>query len=320
MSPHTVPNTSGIYKITCTVTGKFYIGSSIDLQGRQSDHFGELRRGIHINPKLQNAFNKYGEDAFIYEVLELVLIPFLIEREQYYLDKLKPFGNKGFNINLNAASRLGMNHTPESREKNRQAHLGKTVSPETRKKLQEANLGNARALGNKLSPETRAQMSQARMGNQINLGRKHAPETIEKIRGYEHTPEQLEKMREASTGRTHTPESRAKMSQSMLGNKNGLGKIPSAEKREKISKAHLGRKHTPEQTEQHRQAMTGRKYDSEVYASRMKTYIVTSPDGTEYVVTGIRQFARDHNLNNSHLIRVAKGEYKQHKGWTVRYL
>lgn len=312
-------STSGIYRIVNTVNGKFYIGSSIDLRGRRNDHFAELKRNIHINTKLQHAWNKYGEDAFVFEVLELVLPHFLIEREQYWLDHYMPFGVKGYNINTSAASRLGMKHTHETREKISQSRQGIEISPEHREKLRIANLGNTRALGNKLSPETRAKMSEARMGNTFNVGRKLSPEHRKKIgdaqRGRKASPESVEKRK----GLKHTPEARAKMSQAMQGNKNALGRTVSPETREKISHAHVGRKQAPETIEKHRQSMLGRTYDSEVYTNRMKTYILTSPDGVEYEVVGIRKFAREHNLNNSHLIRVAKGEYSQHKGWKARY-
>lgn len=83
-----------IYKITNILDGKFYIGSTANFKQRKSQHFTELRCNRHGNPRLQNAFNKYGEENFIIEILEEVdgqnsLIP----REQFYIDSLKPFYN-----------------------------------------------------------------------------------------------------------------------------------------------------------------------------------------------------------------------------------
>lgn len=54
----------GIYKIVNTVKGDCYVGQSRRVKKRLSDHFNLLRRGKHPNPKLQNAFNKYGEGSF----------------------------------------------------------------------------------------------------------------------------------------------------------------------------------------------------------------------------------------------------------------
>src|SRR6266702_3044868 len=131
-----IPHTPGIYRITCTVNLKMYIGSAVSLYRRWKEHRGELRRNIHRNPKLQNAWNKYGEQSFTFEVIELVLIPELLTmREQHWLDKFKPFGHKGFNVALIAGSPLGLKRSPATLEKKRIASTGKKHSAETRELL-----------------------------------------------------------------------------------------------------------------------------------------------------------------------------------------
>ena len=162
-----LPVASGIYRITCTANKMFYIGSAINLRDRHRCHFKDLRRNAHQNPKMQRAFNKYGENAFTFEILEIVLIPeMLTMREQHYFDTLKPFGKHGFNIAHVAGSTQGRKHTLE----------------------------------------TRATMGKVNLGNKYWVGRKHTPEAIEKIR-------------QASASRTHTPEARAKMSATRKGRK-----------------------------------------------------------------------------------------------------
>ena len=129
LSPHAdngnlssrIPKASGIYKIACIVTGKFYIGSTSNLYDRRKSHLSKLRRNEHGNPKLQAAWNKYGEASFTYDVLELVLPMSLTAREQYWIDKLKPL----FNLASVAGSRLGIKDSPETREKIRQSKLGR---------------------------------------------------------------------------------------------------------------------------------------------------------------------------------------------------
>jgi len=59
-----------IYKITCEKDRRFYIGASTNPHSRRLEHFNHLRKNKHHNIFLQRAFNKYGEEAFIYEVLE----------------------------------------------------------------------------------------------------------------------------------------------------------------------------------------------------------------------------------------------------------
>lgn len=223
-NPLPIPAVPGIYKITCATNGKIYVGSAVDLRHRYWTHWNHLRKNTHHNQHLQHAWNKYGEQAFMFEVLELVLIrEMTTAREQYWFKKLNPFGERGFNIARDTtAPALGMKHTPEAIEKarqaktgkklspeavekNRQSHLGKTLSPETRKKLSLARLGNKNALGGKgprgvtRSPETREKLRQA------NLGKKQSPETIEKRmqahRGKKRSPETREKIRQANLAR-----------------------------------------------------------------------------------------------------------------------
>lgn len=82
---------SGIYKIINTINRFCYIGSAVDISKRKVVHFRTLNSNKSACKKLQNAFNKYGESAFTFEVIELVEDKSkLIEREQYYLDTLKP--------------------------------------------------------------------------------------------------------------------------------------------------------------------------------------------------------------------------------------
>jgi predicted GIY-YIG superfamily endonuclease len=48
-----------------------YIGSTKNLKNRFSNHRSCLRGGYHGNSVLQNSFNKNGEDAFSFELLEV---------------------------------------------------------------------------------------------------------------------------------------------------------------------------------------------------------------------------------------------------------
>ena len=96
---------SGIYKITNTVNGKFYIGSSVDLERRFNKHMGTLAKNTHANPILQRAWNKHGADKFTFEVIEECANDQKVcfEREQYYLDLLKPYLEIGYNVSKHAA-------------------------------------------------------------------------------------------------------------------------------------------------------------------------------------------------------------------------
>jgi group I intron endonuclease len=108
---------SGIYKITNTQNGKFYIGSSKNIEGRWNDHKQYLRGNYHINPKLQHAWNFYGEDKFLFEILEEVNQELLFERENYYISSMKPYEREvGYNICPKAEGGDNFTHNPRKEE------------------------------------------------------------------------------------------------------------------------------------------------------------------------------------------------------------
>nr|DAN56920.1 MAG TPA: intron associated endonuclease [Caudoviricetes sp.] len=55
---------SGVYLLWCNANNMFYVGQSVDMQRRCSEHFSRLRSGVHKNPRLQAAYDEYGEAAF----------------------------------------------------------------------------------------------------------------------------------------------------------------------------------------------------------------------------------------------------------------
>jgi len=115
---------SGIYKITCLANKRFYIGSSIDLSKRLSRHRRELNKECHINRHLQRAWNKYGADAFVFEILLYCDPENCLMYEQIALDYYKP----KFNIATSTSAVMsGRKHTEETKIKiknNRPNHNG----------------------------------------------------------------------------------------------------------------------------------------------------------------------------------------------------
>jgi len=101
---------SGIYKIGNTINNKCYIGSAVDPKARFYTHISQLRRRNHHSIALQRAWDKYGEQSFIFEILEECEAHDLIIKEQHYIDLLLP----EYNICKIAGSCLGSKGTPES--------------------------------------------------------------------------------------------------------------------------------------------------------------------------------------------------------------
>lgn len=89
----------GIYKIENIVNGKVYVGQSINIEQRWYNHKNELNGNRHCNLYLQNAWNKYGKDSFVFSVLEQCELNNIDEKEIYWIelyDSLNP--DKGYNL------------------------------------------------------------------------------------------------------------------------------------------------------------------------------------------------------------------------------
>jgi len=94
-----VKNKIGIYKITNTDNNKCYIGQSVHMVQRLGDHKRNLRKGEHINEYFQRAYNKYGIDKFVYEVIEECDKEQLNDKELFWIDLFNST-DRGFGYNL----------------------------------------------------------------------------------------------------------------------------------------------------------------------------------------------------------------------------
>ena len=87
---------SGIYKITNNINGKIYIGQSQNVYERRVEHFTALRRGWHPNKEMQKDWNK-NSNGFRFDVIELLPLKELNEREKYWIDTLGTMEPRGYN-------------------------------------------------------------------------------------------------------------------------------------------------------------------------------------------------------------------------------
>ena len=195
---------SGIYKIINSINNKIYVGSSNNILGRLQRHFKELKNNTHYNKKIQRSFNKHYINNFCFEVIEYVEdFSKLIEREQYYIDTLKP----EYNIRLSANSSLGMKASDETKKKISESRIGHFVSDETRKKIGDRHRGKF------VSDETKLKMSLAQ-SNKIGPNK----------------------------GKIFSEGHRSKMSESMKFRiPHNKGKQTSEDQRRKISEANKGK-------------------------------------------------------------------------------
>lgn len=140
---------SGIYKIqSIGRPERCYIGSAVNIRKRWINHLSLLRRNAHHSIKLQNHYNKYGEDDLTFSIVELCLPDFLTAIEDKYFHPL-PW----FNIHPSARSARGVKRRPESIDKMRRAKTGKKMTEDQRLRM------IASVTGIKRTEETKQRMS-----------------------------------------------------------------------------------------------------------------------------------------------------------------
>lgn len=137
---------SGVYRWTNKISGKSYVGSSVNLSKRLNNYYNyKTLADPKNNMLIYKALLKYGYSKFMLEILEYCEKSCLIEREQYYLDLLKP----EYNILQKARSTLWFKHSEETKSKMRvkspenliiiRNHIKKlnstSFSPEVRKRI-----------------------------------------------------------------------------------------------------------------------------------------------------------------------------------------
>lgn len=179
---------SGIYKIVNLVTAKIYVGSAITISSRWRTHKSHLNRNVHDNSYLQNAWNKYSQFNFEFIVLENCEKDKLIEREQFYLDTLKP----EYNICPKAGNQLGLKFSDASKIKMSLAQQKRFLNKQECLKVTKHLKGNTYKRGTKTSDATKVLMSKASKNKPKSLqhaiaislahtGRKKSPEHIAAI-------------------------------------------------------------------------------------------------------------------------------------------
>ena len=127
---------SGIYMIENKVNGMRYIGQSDNIPKRWVQHRSDLRGNRHDNDHLQKAFNKYGEDAFTFQVLEEMPVQFLDVAEIWWINYLDTFKH-GYNMTAGGESTRGL--VPWNKGKHRSERIRKILSESAKKRTGEKN-------------------------------------------------------------------------------------------------------------------------------------------------------------------------------------
>ena len=96
----------GVYQIKNTVNGRIYIGHSMNLSGNKNSYPTKLEFESYHHQLLREDLKEHGIEAFVFEVLETIdpeeisqglWRDAVQELEDNWLEKLQPYGDKGYN-------------------------------------------------------------------------------------------------------------------------------------------------------------------------------------------------------------------------------
>lgn len=178
----------GVYMIKNNINDKMYIGSSVDIMSRYKyGHLYRLRSNKHYNPKLQNAFNKYGESYFELHIIELCDVEELMRKEKDYILKFNSH-KIGYNITEETDSpNRGKKLTEEHKRKIGLKHKNKIITKEQREKISATLTG--------------------RYGGENNpMYGKESP-----FKGKKHTEESKEKLKKSHLGKKMSEQTKQKL-------------------------------------------------------------------------------------------------------------
>lgn len=307
---------SGIYKITNKLNGRIYIGSAKEFKRRWKQHSYSLRNQKHQNKFLQADFNKCGEEAFIFEVVEITDGKTKEERllvEEVYIKQYYDKGDKCYNLCDRAISRENIKsknpeetkrkisaaakkmwQDPEKAASIRSSMKSALSDPETAKRHQE---GRIRSWEN--NQERRAAASQRMSERMANI----TPETekiVEALKASQ--PKGRDTFRKRMKEDTELRQAYVEIAKKKAENLNERYKNDTEYK-----------------------AMMDQKSIENIKAYNKKQAEnipvkapLVSPDGQVYSnIRSLNAFAKEHSLDSSSLYKLYSGKLNEVKGWKL---
>jgi group I intron endonuclease len=318
---------SGVYKLTNLINNRIYIGSAKEFKERWKQHHYALKKNKHSNKFLQADYNKCGEDAFKFEVLEVISgekQDRLLIEEKYILQ----FFDKGemcYNLCNRAISRegIGSNNPLKTKEKMSisMKEAWKRMSAETRQRRSEL----IRAAH--LTPEAKQKIKDKWQDKEYKEKMKQYSKQIggwnkglkfpqysginHHMYGKNHSQQTINKIKETIKNSDRVP-----------WNKGVTGyKMPpcSEQKREKLRIASTGKILSDEVKNKISQSRKGKNAGRNSTSAKVyEGFTLLSPDGTTYNrIECLTEFAKDNNLNMKCLWKLLKGKLKSSQGWKL---
>lgn len=233
-----------IYKIVNTTNGKFYVGSTTNTRERFRTHRNRLRSNRHHSKHLQAAWNKYGEQIFVFMVIETIpegqslqeaedrwLAEHVGKEHCYNKSRYADAPMRG--IKKEDHPNFGRPKTEEERQAisrslkefyaqdiTNHPRFGKTHTEEVKERIRQKRLANpTRAwLGKERSVETKEKIGASQKGKNKKPGRTVSEDGRAKIRA------NIEAGRSHKhwLGKKHTEEAKAKMSKTVFVKPDGI--------------------------------------------------------------------------------------------------
>lgn len=175
-----------IYFIKNLKNSKIYIGSTKNFKKRKNTHTRQLKNNKHHCVYLQRSYNKYGQENFIFGILEECNEKELFDKEQEWIDLLEP----EYNIGSVGGGDNYTNNPDKAKIKNK---LVKNLEISWKKGIQRFGKDNSNwkggpkpcpiCNGKKSFTAKTCQNCQDRTGkNNPFYNKKHSKKTIEKLR------------------------------------------------------------------------------------------------------------------------------------------
>lgn len=332
-----VPKVSGVYEISCSANGFVYYGSTgRSLRSRFNQHTNDLRGGKHTSAAMQNDWDRFGEDAFTFKILEFCPKDQCLAREQVWIDK-RGVGpeNKSYNYlaNVGAGKKRAKGKLPADVLERRSKHKGSIELDES------ATQGDRIAAANSLeyvvtSPDgveqriknlakfcrenglSATQMVNAASGRApIHKGWKCRYPFESREQQEERINVYLKKVKRRNIYIVTTP----------AGEEIEVHNLLKFCKERGFQHSAFTRLARGEGATAYKGWLCRWKYETEEEKakrsqakSKHREYVITHPDGTVEVTKYMREFCLRHNLDHSTLLKVARGVNSHHKGFKCK--
>ena len=164
-------------------TNNYYIGSTDNISSRKSSHFRLLKNNNHHSYKLQNDYNKYGKDSFIFELIQECHKNDKLNVEQYYLNTYTPI----YNISINSSAPMqGRKHSKKTLDNFKGRKVWNKGIKRTSEEIR--NISEGKKIAYKNYTEERKEMIRQRCRDYVKLhgtpfeGKHHTEENKQHLR------------------------------------------------------------------------------------------------------------------------------------------